>query len=131
MANKYVLAGSGIEVVYTIGGNPSFPALTFQEGTNQKTFTPAEITTDETGLGTLVSVPLVQTIDTGGSRFGFFLPVVQVADGGSAPVTTIGAIETFSGPDSFPHRPTTWHCVHLHGKAEDVILPLVEHATAG
>jgi hypothetical protein len=34
-------------------------------------------------------------------------------------------IETFSGPDSFPHHATTWQCVHLHGKAEEVIVPLV------
>jgi hypothetical protein len=32
-----------------------------------KTFTAAEITTDQTGLGTLVSVPLLLMIDTDGS----------------------------------------------------------------
>lgn len=130
MANKYVLTGNGVEVDYTVGGNPSFPALIFKEGGNTKTFTPAQVTIDQTGLGTLVSVPVVQTIDTGGSRFGFFLPAVQVALGHSAPVTTIGAIETFSGPDSFPHRPTTWRCVHLHGKAEEVIVPLAATSPA-
>jgi hypothetical protein len=128
MANKYVLSGNGIEVDYTIGANPAFPALTFKEGSTTKTFTPAEITTDQTGLGTLVSVALVQTIDTGGSRFGFFLPAVQVALGHHVAVTTIGAIETFSGPNSIPHRPTTWQCVHLHGKAEEVIVPLEQAA---
>jgi hypothetical protein len=88
-------------------------------------FTPAQVTTNQTGLGTLVSVPLVQTVDAGGSRFGFFLPQVHVASGHSVPVTTIGAVETFSGPDSFPRRPTTWQCVHLHGLAEEVIVPFV------
>ena len=96
MANKYVLQGNGIQVDYTIGGNPGFTALTFTEGATHKTFTPAQITTDQTGLGTLVSVALVQSIDTGGTRFGFFLPDVQVARGQSVPVTTIGAIETFA-----------------------------------
>jgi hypothetical protein len=129
MANKYVLTGNGIEIDYTIGGNPSFTGLTFKEGSMLKTFTPAEIATDQTGLGTLVSVPLVQTIDAGGSRFGFFLPAVQVALGHSVAVTTIGAIETFSGPNSIPHRPTTWQCVHLHGKAEEVIVPFDQAAT--
>lgn len=128
MANKYVLTGNGIEVDYTIGANPSFPALTFKEGSTTKTFTPAQITTDQTGLGTMVSVALVQSIDIGGSRFGFFLPAVQVALGHSVAVTTIGVIETFSGPDSVPFRPTTWQCVHLHGKAEEVVVPLVQAA---
>ncbi len=124
MANKYVLQGNGIQVDYTIGGNPGFTALTFTEGGTTKNFTPAQVTTDQTGLGTLVSVALVTSIDTGGTRFGFFLPDVQVARGQTAPVTTIGAIETFSGPDSVPHRPTTWQCVHLHGTAQEVIVAL-------
>ena len=131
MANKYVLHGDGIHIEYTIGANPGFTALTFSEPPDpDKTFKPAQITTDQTGLGTLVSVALVQTIDAGGTRFGFFLPAVQLAVGQSAPVATIGAFETFSGPDSVPHRPTTWRCVHLHGTAEEVIVPLVVQAPA-
>jgi hypothetical protein len=124
MANKFVLTGNGIEVDYTIGANPGFTALTFTEGSTTKTFKPAEITTDDTAVGTIVSVALRTSIDTGGSRFGFFLPQVQVTLGQSVSVTTIGVIETFSGPDSIPHRPTTWHPVHLHGLAEEVIVPL-------
>jgi hypothetical protein len=131
MANRYVLHGDGISVEYTIGGNPSFTALTFSEPPNpDKKFTPAQITTDQTGLGTLVSVALVQTIDTGGTRFGFFLPAVQVTQGQSVPVTTIGVFETFTGPDSVPHRPTTWRCVCLEGTAQEVIVPQVATASA-
>ena len=128
MANRYLLQGNGVHVEYTIGGNPGFTALTYTEGGNTKNFTPAQITTENTGLGTMVSVPLVLSIDTGGTRFGFFLPEVQVALGQSISVTTVGVTETFSGPDSFPHRATTWHCVHLHGKAEEVIVALAEKA---
>jgi hypothetical protein len=124
MANKYVLHGNGIQIDYTIGGNPGFTALTFTEGTTHKTFTPAQITTDQTGLGTLVSVPLVISVDTGGTRFGVFLPDVQVARGQTAPVSTVGVFEMFSGPDSVPRRTTTWQCVHLHGTAEEVIVAL-------
>ena len=72
----------------------------------------------------VVSVALVLSTDNGGTRFGFFLPDVQVARGQTAPVTTIGVFETFSGPDSVPHRATTWQCVHLHGTAQEVIVPL-------
>ncbi len=130
MANRYVLHGNGIEVEYTIGANPAFPALIFTEGAIHKNFTPAQVTTDQTGLGRMVSVALVLTTDTGGRRFGVFLPEVQVALGQSVPISTIGVFETFSGPDSIPHRPTTWQCVHLQGIAEEVIVPLVEKAPA-
>jgi hypothetical protein len=124
MANKFELSGGGIQIEYILGGNPTFPSLTFTEGSTKKTFTPAEITTDTSGLGTLVSVALVRTVDTGGTRFGFFLPDVQLTREQSAPVTTVGVFETFSGPDSVPRRPTTWQSVHLHGVAEEVIVPL-------
>ena len=124
MANKFELSGSGIHIEYILGGNPTFPSLTFTEGVTKKTFTPAQITTDTSGLGTLVSVALVRTVDTGGTRFGFFLPDVPLTRGQRAPVTTVGVFEIFSGPDSVPQRPTTWQCVHLHGVAEEVIVPL-------
>ena len=52
----------------TIGGNPGFTALTFTEDGTAENFTPAQITTDQTGLGTLVSVALALTVDTGGTR---------------------------------------------------------------
>ena len=131
MANRYLLHGNGIQVEYTIGGNPGFTALSFTEGAHHtRTSRRHRSTTDQTGLGTLVSVSIVQSIDTGGTRFGFFLPAVQLTLGHNAPVTTIGVFETFSGPDSIPHRPTTWQCVHLHGTAEEVIVPFAEKVPA-
>jgi hypothetical protein len=125
MANHFVLNGNGIQIDYIIGGNPGFTALSFTEGGNTKNFTPQQVTTDTTGLGTLVSVALVQTVDTGGTRFGFFLPDVQVTLGQKVSVATVGVFEMFSGPDSVPKRPATWQSVHLHGIAEEVEVALV------
>ncbi len=123
-ANKFTLKGSHVVVEYTVGGNPSFTALTYDSGAFHKSFTPAAIKTDDTGLGELVSISLILTIDTGGERFGFFLPFIDVQSGQKAHFHTIGIYETFSGPDSIPHRPSTWRCVELHGTAESVIVPL-------
>ena len=39
-------------------------------------------------------------------------------------------IETFAGPNSVTHRPTTWQCVHLHGSAAEVIVALSETVPA-
>ena len=124
MANHYVLHGNGVHILYTIGGNPGFTALSFTEGGTTTNFTANQVTTDTTGLGTLVSVPLVQSVDNGGTRFGFFLPEVQVALGQQVPVATIGMFEMFSGPNSIPHRPATWQCAHLHGTAQEVEVAL-------
>jgi hypothetical protein len=129
-ANKFVLTGSGVEVDYTIGANPSFPALVYTDGAFQKTFKPNEILTDDTGLGQMVSVALLSTVDTGGERFGFFLPLINVARGQTAHFHTIGIFETFSGPNSIPHRASTWRCIEMNGTAQTVIVPLEAPADA-
>ena len=127
-ANKFVLKGSGVEVDYTIGASPFIPALVYNAGAFQKKFTPNEILSENTGLGQMVSVALIITIDTGGERFGFFLPFIDVARGQTAHFHTVGVYETFSGPDSVPHRPSTWRCIAMTGAAQSVIVPVGESA---
>lgn len=65
-ANKFVLKHHQIEVDYTLGATPGIPALVYRDGSSApKSFTTAQITTDQTGLGTLVSVALVTSVDAG------------------------------------------------------------------
>jgi hypothetical protein len=52
-----------------------------------------------------VCYALILTIDTGGERFGFFLPFIDVARGQTAHFHTVGVYETFSGPNSFRTGP--------------------------
>ena len=125
-ANKFVLKGSGVEVDYTIGASFAIPALVYTDGAFQKKFKPNEIVSDDTGLGGMVSVALILTIDAGGERFGFFLPLIDVARGQTAHFHTVGIYETFSGPNSVPHRPSTWRCIEMTGTAQSVIVPLEE-----
>ena len=121
-ANYFVLKHHHVEVQYTIGATPEIPALVYQDGSSApKSFTASEITTDQTGLGTLVSVALVLSVDTGGERFGFFLPQIDVPRGDSVEFHTVGVYERFSGPDSFPHRDPSWRCIELHGTAQTLI----------
>jgi hypothetical protein len=124
MANKYTLKGHHIEVEYTIGGNPGFTALRYKGTSISRDFKPGEVATDPTAFGSLVSVPLEVSIDTGGKTFGFFLPNINVPEGQTADFTTTAICKEFSGPDSFPHRPATWHSFTMQGTAQSVILPL-------
>ncbi len=125
MSNKFVLKHHEIEVEYTIGLTPGLAALTYNDGSSAAlTFTSAEITTDEIALGTLVSVPLRTTTDTGGERFGFFLPQLDLLLGESEQFTTIGVYERLGGPDPLPNLPPTWRAIELHGTAQTVIVPL-------
>ena len=129
-ANKFVLKGSGVEVDYTIGANTGLTALTYKAGGTVKEFKPAGIQTDDTGLGRLVSVPLIETIDVGGERFGFFLPELDVPRGQTAQFHTIGVYDTFSGPDSVPRHTQAWRCIEMRGTAETAIVPLATTTAA-
>jgi hypothetical protein len=128
-ANKFVLKHHHVEVEYTLGLTPGLRALTYKDGPNVKAFKANEITTDQTALGSLISIPLVNTIDTGGERFGFFLPHIDVPSGQTDKFNTAGVYQKFSGPNSLPHLPPSWRCIELHGTAQTVIVPL-EQATA-
>jgi hypothetical protein len=124
MPNKYTLRGHHIEVDYTIGANPAFPALIYKQGSFSKSFRPDEIHTDPTTLGSLVSVPLVRSIDTGGTIFAFLLPEIEAPGEQTVGFTTVAMREEFSGPDSLPHRPTTWQTFVIEGTAQNAIVPL-------
>ena len=121
MANRFLLTHHEIHVEYNVGGNPGFTALSYTDGHGDPAnFKRDEVTTAATALGQLVSVPLRKTVDTGGELFGFFLPDIEVTLGQRKQFTTTGIYARFSGPDSFPQRPESWHTVELHGTAESV-----------
>jgi hypothetical protein len=54
--------------------------------------------------------------------------VIEVPQDQTVDFRTVGVYETFSGPDSIPHRPTAWRCIEMQGTAQSIIVPLVEAA---
>lgn len=134
-ANKFMLKHHQVEVEYSpedpAAGTTSTSGLTilvYRDGDSApQSFTGAEVATDQTGLGTLISVALVTSVDTGGKRFGFFLPQFDVPAGESEEFRTAGVYEVLGGPDSIlpdsgPRRDQSWRCIELHGTAQNVIM---------
>jgi hypothetical protein len=134
-ANKFMLKHHQVEVEYSpedpAAGTTSTSGLTilvYRDGDSApQSFTGSEVATDQTGLGTLISVALVTSVDTGGERFGFFLPQLDVAAGESEEFRTAGVYEMLSGPDSIlpdsgPRHDQSWRCIELHGTAQNVIM---------
>jgi hypothetical protein len=130
-ANKFALKHHQVEVDYTpvdpvLGATSGLPVLVYRDGrSTPKTFTASEVMTSQTGLGTLVSVALATSIDTGGERFGFFLPQLNVPAGECEEFRTAGVYERNSGPDSIlpesvPAEPS-WRCVDFRGTAQTLI----------
>jgi hypothetical protein len=123
MANRFLLRRHEVRIEYNVGRDPGLTALTYNDGGDPASFKTDEVSTSMTALGVLVSVPLRRTVDADGELFGFFLPSVDLPDGGQAPFTTAGIYVRFGGPDSFPHRPESWHAIELRGVAESVKQP--------
>ena len=131
MANKFTLRGHQVDVSYTIGANPSLPALIYQDGTISKDFLPNAIHTDPTDLGNLVTVPLEVTIDSGGTTFSVFLPTFDVPRGQSVEFKTIGIYKEVRGPVILPaQQKVTWRTIQMYGTAETVIVPLEQLAAS-
>ena len=129
MANKFTLKGYGVEVDYTIGANPSFPALIYKDATISKSFLPSAIHTDSTDLGSLVTVALEVTVDAGGTTFSVFLPTFDVPRGQAVQFKTIGIYKEVRGPVVRPAQQTvTWRTIDMDGTAETVIVPLAQPA---
>ena len=112
-----------MEIDYTIGIAAGLAALMYKDGPKENTFKSLEITTQETALGSAVSVLALRTIDTGGEMFGF-LPQIGVPSGQTAKFSTVGVSEKFGGPDSFPHLLPSWNSIELHGTAQTVGVPV-------
>ena len=130
MANKFTLSGHHVDVSYTIGANPSLPALTYRDETRSKDFLPNAIHTDPTDLGNLVTVALETTIDSGGTTFSVFLPTFDVPRGQAVEFKTIGIYREVRGPVILPaQQKVTWRTIQMDGTAETVIVPLEQLAT--
>jgi hypothetical protein len=92
-ANQFRLNGGDIHVSY--GPVDGLPAFVYVDARQTRTFTGRDITTTETPAGTLVSVVILSTVDSGSTTFSVLIPPVEVGVESSAPVQTQGI--------------TTWH----------------------
>jgi Domain of unknown function (DUF1843) len=104
--NEYNLAGENVHVVYsTIGPTLEYVGSLASSvpGAQTLTFSGAEINTQALEIGTLVTVGIRHTIDTGGTSFSLLIPVIELAnDLQTQAFSTIGIWTRAAGPDSFP-----------------------------
>ena len=94
-ANLFQLSGGGLHVTYLNASGVS--QLTYQDANRTLHFPAADIRkVDVPDLGTIVSVTLLLTVDSGSTTFSLLIPQVNLPNQprASAPVTTDG-ITTF------------------------------------
>jgi hypothetical protein len=123
--NQYQLTSDGLQITYTPGNDNGQPQLGYQGSHGNLTLTANDIRNEETVLGTLITIFLVRTVDTGSVTLTLLLPGVNLAGTTEQPIQTI-AIETqnlFSILDRNKARQTqTYQVYNLQGTARYISL---------
>ena len=123
--NQYQLTSDGLQITYTPSNDNGQPQLGYQGSHGNLTFTANDIRSEETVPGTLITVFLVRTVDTGSVTLTLLLPGVNLAGTTEQPIQTI-AIETqnlFSILDRNKARQTqTYQVYNLQGTAQHLSL---------
>ena len=123
--NQYQLTSDGLQITYTSSNDNGQLELGYQGSHGNLTFTANDIRSEETMLGTLLTVFLVRTVDTGSVTLTLLLPGVNLAGTTEQPIQTI-AIETqnlFSILDRNKARQTQAYQVYnLQGTARHISL---------
>ena len=122
--NLYELSGGGINVTYSTSGIGGQPHFTYHDALQVKNFTGNQITTLQTSIGTLVTVTIHLTVDSGSTTFSVLLPNVNLPTGpfGSASITAEG-ITTLHRFSIFQLQGQTeiYTVTAMHGTARHVL----------
>lgn len=119
--NSFQLTGRGITVSYSTTSIDGKPRLTYRSMMQSLTFSGDEIDVQDTPLGTLVSVRIMMTVDSGSTTFSLLIPRCNLNPGESLTIRTRGitAVHRFSVLPQFNHgQLDTYTGVILRGTAQ-------------
>jgi hypothetical protein len=126
----YDLSGHGVTITYLPTAAGGLAQLTYQDHQRTEHFSGNQIRKVQVpDLGTVVSVTIVPTVDTGSTTFSVLIPNINLPDqrGASAPVVTegISTVHKFSIlPAANQGQRETYTVIPLHGTALLTIIPL-------
>jgi hypothetical protein len=90
-ANFYQVSGDGITVTYSLSSFVGGPHFHYKDATIDKTFSGNQIqVTNIPLLGTVVSVLIRLTIDTGSTAFSLLIPRTNLGNHNSVKISTVG-----------------------------------------
>lgn len=128
--DHYQLSGGGISITYLPVGAGGLAHFQYQDSQRTLNFTGDQIRTVEVpDIGSIVSVTLILTVDSGSTTFSVLIPKtsLQSAPGSSAHIRTEGitTVHRFSVlPAANVGQDELYTVTSLHGTASDVIIPL-------
>lgn len=90
--NVYQLAGDGIQITYTVSNTNGEAQLDYQDAQGSRTFTGNQINSEQSPLGTLVTVFLLQTVDMGSTTLTLVVPGVNLGNTTEQPIETFAVV---------------------------------------
>lgn len=121
--NLYELSGHGIHVTYSTTSITGKPVFSYHDAAQTKSFSGDQIQTQESILGTLVSVFLMRTIDGPSTSFTVLIPSVRLSGPEVIHISTEGitTLHKFGVPPP-PSGQTELYTLHpLRGTARFVV----------
>ena len=88
--NLYQLSGKHLNITYSTTGIDGKPHFSYQDLQQTLSFTGDQIRSVVTEIGTLVSVTIRMTVDTGGTTFSLLLPRENIPGEQTEPLETVG-----------------------------------------
>ena len=88
--NFYQVQGGGLQITYITQAGDGQPLFTYQDPARKLEFSGDQIRKVETEAGTLVTVTIIQTVDTGSTTFSLLVPLVNLDETLEAPIKTEG-----------------------------------------
>jgi len=86
--NLYHLEGHHLHLTYATTSLDGRPTMTYKDAHEAKSFKGDDIRAVECDVGTLVSVTLHMTVDTGSTSLSLLIPRMQIPEGTTATVHT-------------------------------------------
>lgn len=121
--NLYQLSGNNLHVTYATSGIDGRPHVHYQDTLHNLNFSGTDIRTVACDLGTLVSVTIQLTIDSGSTSFSVLIPRINLSQGETGQVRTDGilTLHRFSILPALNHGQRDLYTVTpMHGTAQNV-----------
>ena len=88
--NLFQVQGNGLHVSYSTTGIDGKPHFHYQDASHSVNFSGSDLRTVATEIGTLVTVTIRLTVDSGSTSFSLLVPTVNMHAGETIPIHTIG-----------------------------------------
>ncbi|MDQ1470741.1 MAG: hypothetical protein QOJ99_2221 [Bryobacterales bacterium] len=90
MPNLYQVQNNQLHISYSTSGIDGKPHFHYQNASHSLNFSGEQIHAESTDIGTLVSVRIRLTVDSGSTSFSLLVPTVNLQPNQTAPIQTIG-----------------------------------------